>query len=678
MSRAKAEVLLQVNSRTAALTRFNRQLVQTRARLNQMAVVAAGAAAAGVAALAVVMQRSARGIDDLAKSADRARVSIQFYQALKMTTDQLGVSLETTTRAIQTLSVEGARAARWQGRAAESLRQLNLSARELNDLKPEDQFRVIADRLSQVSNANDRARLAQDLFGNSARNLLPLIEAGGRAIDKNAERIEKFGATITDEGAAKVEEMNDRLGDLRLAAQNVGNQLTIAFAPIVTDIANRMIDLVEETQGFATQLATVGDVSITVGRTLARVADVWRRIIAAMRVATTEGISTTASVASRYVQSQGRGLKALIEGNPIVRMINLHREATGQEPFVSFDPKEVTEKLDLIAQAASEAADEMSAAYEELLQSPTLETRFLDAVREAQEKAEKRAREISEGRKGRLGGTLGETNVEGEKELTILGGINAALDDIADRANKMGEAVRGAVLGIANTMERGISDSIQGLIRGTMTLRNALLSIADTFAMAMIKAFADMVAQYAVSKAAMFMIDKAQTAKSLALSVASAAKSLVAWIPAAIAASISSFGVAAAIGAAAVAGVLLTKGFAEGGHTGKGGVNQPAGVVHAGEWVAPQWMVNSPEYAGTIAALESARRGKSLSNYSMPSTGYATGGMVAAAGGGGESAVNIAIFDDRNAANEWLQSREGRRALVRTSASARGSIGVAT
>lgn len=64
--------------------------------------------------------------------------------------------------------------------------------------------------------------------------------------------------------------------------------------------------------------------------------------------------------------------------------------------------------------------------------------------------------------------------------------------------------------------------------------------------------------------------------------------------------------------------------------------------------------------------------------------GFSTGGLVGRnrdaqdAEGRDSGNVNIAIFDDRNAANEWLQSREGRRALVRTTAAARGSIGVAT
>lgn len=59
-------------------------------------------------------------------------------------------------------------------------------------------------------------------------------------------------------------------------------------------------------------------------------------------------------------------------------------------------------------------------------------------------------------------------------------------------------------------------------------------------------------------------------------------------------------------------------GFAEGGYTGRGGKYEPAGIVHRGEYVAPQHIVNSPVARPHIAALESMRV-----------RGYADGGFVA-------------------------------------------------
>ncbi|MCK8824736.1 phage tail tape measure protein [Fuchsiella alkaliacetigena] len=50
-------------------------------------------------------------------------------------------------------------------------------------------------------------------------------------------------------------------------------------------------------------------------------------------------------------------------------------------------------------------------------------------------------------------------------------------------------------------------------------------------------------------------------------------------------------------------------GLKSGGYTGNIPVDEVAGVVHGGEWVAPAWMVDDPEFGSIIAQLEQARRG---------------------------------------------------------------------
>jgi hypothetical protein len=62
--------------------------------------------------------------------------------------------------------------------------------------------------------------------------------------------------------------------------------------------------------------------------------------------------------------------------------------------------------------------------------------------------------------------------------------------------------------------------------------------------------------------------------------------------------------------------------FAEGGWTGSGGKYEPAGIVHKGEWVAPQHVVNNPMAQPHLSALENMRL-----------RGYADGGLVTSSAG---------------------------------------------
>lgn len=221
----------------------------------------------------------------------------------------------------------------------------------------------------------------------------------------------------------------------------------------------------------------------------------------------------------------------------------------------------------------------------------------------------------------------------------VVGGIELGLQSTIAGLGTTAQQVAGTIQNTLGSAVYAISDGISGWINGTLSFGQAASQIWTNFKQAALQAFTDMVAQYAVKKAAMFAIDVLFSAKGLALQLASAAKSLVAWIPSAIAASISSFGTAALIGAAAVAAVLAaTGGFAEGGYTGDGGKYDVAGVVHRGEYVFP---ADAVERMG-LRNLESMRYGGMPASVAMSPSG---------GGGGGRGAT--VLVDNRREADRF-------------------------
>ena len=90
-------------------------------------------------------------------------------------------------------------------------------------------------------------------------------------------------------------------------------------------------------------------------------------------------------------------------------------------------------------------------------------------------------------------------------------------------------------------------------------------------------------------------------------------------------------------------GALFGKGFADGGYTGSGGKNQPAGVVHAGEYVFSKKAVDRLG-SGNLEAMHRAAKG------------YANGGLVTPAalstqlgpigGRGSTETIKVELYDD--------------------------------
>ena len=221
----------------------------------------------------------------------------------------------------------------------------------------------------------------------------------------------------------------------------------------------------------------------------------------------------------------------------------------------------------------------------------------------------------------------------------VRGGLEQTIAAIGPAAEQASRAIQTTLGGAVYA----ISDGIAGWATGILSTGQAASQIWTNFKMAALQAFTDMVAQYAVKKAAMFAIDVLFSAKGLALQLASAAKSLVAWIPSAIAASISSYGTAALVGAAAVAAVLAaTGGFADGGIVRGPGTGTSDSILAR---------LSNGEYIVPAAAVQ--RIGES--NLDAMSYGglSASTAMIPASGGGGGGRGATVLVDNRREADRF-------------------------
>lgn len=155
----------------------------------------------------------------------------------------------------------------------------------------------------------------------------------------------------------------------------------------------------------------------------------------------------------------------------------------------------------------------------------------------------------------------------------VAAGWKQAMMDLGTVAQAAGETIRNTVGAAINSVSSGLT----GLIMGTQTWAGALRQIAGSIINELINGFVRMFAAWIARRLA------ASAAEKTAATAEAAAKA-----PGALMDSITSFGIAAAVGAAAfVAAMALAGGWQKGGYTGDGPAGMPAGVVHRGEFVVP-------------------------------------------------------------------------------------------
>jgi len=290
--RAYVELLADDSKLQQGLTRAQASLRGFGSSLQAIGLplMAVGTAITGSLSLAVSSFTSVG--DSLAKMSRRVGLSVETLSAFSHAANRGGMDVETLETGIRKMHQTLYDAGRGMGDAGRTLAALGLKASDLAALSPEDQFRKIADRLSQIQNPGTRAALAVDLFGKSGARLLPMLEDGAAGLDEIRERCERLGIIVTSTEAAGAEVLDDAFTDLRASAKAVAFSIGGALAPAVSGIVKEIIGIVvwvthwvRENKDLLSSLGKIGVVLFAAGSGYMAVATAAKAAAIAMAIA---------------------------------------------------------------------------------------------------------------------------------------------------------------------------------------------------------------------------------------------------------------------------------------------------------------------------------------------------------------------------------------------------------
>lgn len=222
-------------------------LAKAAAKVGKAAAAGFIAAAAGLAALTVSSMKS---VDALAKTADKIGITSNALAGLQFAGEQTGVATETMNMALQRFTRRVSEAAQGTGEAKDALKEMNLDASLLLKLPLEDQMGAVADSMQSVGTQADRVRLAMKLFDSEGVALVNTLAQGSSGLDAMAKDADILGLAISRADAAKIEMANDSVGRLWKLFEGLGNQLAIAFSPIITAVANDTVAAATATENW--------------------------------------------------------------------------------------------------------------------------------------------------------------------------------------------------------------------------------------------------------------------------------------------------------------------------------------------------------------------------------------------------------------------------------------------
>lgn len=217
---------------------------------------AATAALGGVAvAMGALGVKSAGVIDTQAKLARSLVVSLKDFQAMNLVANEAGVGQEGLTKALARSTVAVYEAANGAKSQTDAFKALGLEISTLQGLSADKQFEAIGNALARVVDPTQRTALAMQLFGKEGRSIIPMLEEMGGSLDEARAFQERFNLAVSNIDARIIEEANDSFGRLGMILEGVGNTVAIQFAPLVTDLSQRLIAAAMDGDTFANGLA---------------------------------------------------------------------------------------------------------------------------------------------------------------------------------------------------------------------------------------------------------------------------------------------------------------------------------------------------------------------------------------------------------------------------------------
>lgn len=180
-----ASLIIDVAANTAKLQtdvqKIHGTLDGVASTASRLGTVLAGAfTVTAITGLASRLVDYAGKITDLA---DQTGFSTRAIQQMDFVAKQTGATLEQFTNAAFRLGVN---LAGGSNSVQSAVDKLGLSYAQLRAQSPEQQFSTIASALSQVQSAQERNKLAVELFGKSAKDILPAVAQGYDGIAKSA------------------------------------------------------------------------------------------------------------------------------------------------------------------------------------------------------------------------------------------------------------------------------------------------------------------------------------------------------------------------------------------------------------------------------------------------------------------------------------------------------------
>lgn len=185
--------------------------------------------------------------DEILTLSSKTGMATDELQELAYMSGLVDVDLSTVASSMKKLTKSMDSARGGTGSAADAFKTLGVSVVDVNgNLRDnEDVFYDAIDALGKMENETERDALAMKLFGKSATDLNPMIEAGSEALKGFAEEAHEMGYVLDGDALEALGRVQDEFDRFGKQMESVKNQIAAGVAPAIERGMKKLSDVIK-------------------------------------------------------------------------------------------------------------------------------------------------------------------------------------------------------------------------------------------------------------------------------------------------------------------------------------------------------------------------------------------------------------------------------------------------
>ena len=174
--------------------------------------------------------------DNIDKMSQKLGISAEAYQEWDAIMQHSGTSIEGMQRGMMTLqkAVET---------GSDAFQALGLSEQQVANMNTEQLFSAVITGLQGMEEGSERTVLAQQLLGNAAKELGPLLNTSAEETEAMRQRVHELGGVMSNEAVKAAANYQDTLQDMQTALSGLKNNMMSQFLPGISSVMSGLTEL---------------------------------------------------------------------------------------------------------------------------------------------------------------------------------------------------------------------------------------------------------------------------------------------------------------------------------------------------------------------------------------------------------------------------------------------------